>query len=165
MQYRSPKAYLLTVSTYGTRLHGDVRGTVDRDHNQYNAPFVPPDEKWVELRRDQLSEPPLKLNAEMRGKVDSAIRHHAEYRKWHLHAAHVRTNHFHVVVAALLPSDRMLAQFKAYATRALRESGVIGDRRNVWTEGGSKRRLYTDQAVIDACNYVMFAQGPDLPMG
>jgi REP element-mobilizing transposase RayT len=164
MEYRPPKAYMFTVTTYGTRLHGDERGTVDREHNEFNGPFVPPDEEWVALRADQLAEPPLKLNAKMRGETDRAIRAHAEFRGWHLHAAHVRTNHFHIVVAAVLPSDRMLAQFKAYATRALRKSDAIGNRRNVWTEGGSKRRLYTDQAVIDACNYVMFSQGPDLPM-
>ena len=24
--------------TYGTRLHGDARGTVDREHNEYGTP-------------------------------------------------------------------------------------------------------------------------------
>jgi hypothetical protein len=33
-------AFHLTWATYGTRLHGDARNTVDRQHNQYGEPVV-----------------------------------------------------------------------------------------------------------------------------
>jgi hypothetical protein len=33
-----PLAYLITFPTYGTWLHGDERGSVDRDHNLPGTP-------------------------------------------------------------------------------------------------------------------------------
>ncbi|MGH9840991.1 MAG: hypothetical protein ACREEM_19730 [Blastocatellia bacterium] len=42
---RIPLAYLITFRCYGTWLHGDERGSVDRDHNIYRTPFLPRDAK------------------------------------------------------------------------------------------------------------------------
>ena len=33
-----PLAYLITFRTYGTWLHGDARGSVDREHNVFGTP-------------------------------------------------------------------------------------------------------------------------------
>jgi hypothetical protein len=38
-----PLAHLITFRSYGTWLHGDKRGSVDRFHNQYKSPYLPPD--------------------------------------------------------------------------------------------------------------------------
>ncbi|CAG0986495.1 hypothetical protein PLCT2_02221 [Planctomycetaceae bacterium] len=161
--FNPPKAYLITITGYGTRLHGDERGTVDETHNVYGTDPAPADEIRHAHRQDELTEPALKFDAAVRGCIERAMRQHCEFRGWHLYAINVRTNHVHIVVAALAESDKMATQFKAYATRALRKEGLIGNRRHVWTEGASKRNLFTDEAVASGCNYVMFAQGPDLP--
>ena len=39
---RIPLAYLITFRSYGTWLHGDERGSVDRFHNVYGTPRLPP---------------------------------------------------------------------------------------------------------------------------
>jgi len=39
---RIPLAYLITFRAYGTWLHGDSRGSVDRFHNRYGAPLIAP---------------------------------------------------------------------------------------------------------------------------
>jgi hypothetical protein len=33
-------AYLLTLRAYGTWLHGDARGSVDKEHNAYKDPLI-----------------------------------------------------------------------------------------------------------------------------
>jgi hypothetical protein len=38
---RVPLAYLITFRAYGTWLHGDSRGSVDRFHNRYGVPLIP----------------------------------------------------------------------------------------------------------------------------
>ena len=38
-----PIAYFITFRTYGTWLHGDERGSTDRDHNAYDTPLLDPD--------------------------------------------------------------------------------------------------------------------------
>ena len=35
-------AFLIRFRTYGTWLHGDARGSVDRLHNRYGSPKLPP---------------------------------------------------------------------------------------------------------------------------
>ena len=40
-------AYLISFRTYGTWLHGDKRGSVDRFHNRYCSPYLPPNKKWI----------------------------------------------------------------------------------------------------------------------
>lgn len=163
--FNSPKAYFLTWTTYGVRLHGDERGSVDENHNVYGTPFVTPNFRYENLRRNQLAEEPLLLDAAMRGAVEHSLQQHAEYREWFLHSWNVRTNHVHVVVAAVIEPGKMMGQFKAYASRALREAGIIGDRKRVWTPRGSKKWLFTDEHVRDCCNYVIFGEGEDLATG
>ncbi len=37
-----PLAYLITIRCYGTWLHGDERGSVDRKYNRYGTPRIAP---------------------------------------------------------------------------------------------------------------------------
>jgi hypothetical protein len=37
-----PLAYLITFRSYGTWLHGDQRGSIDRFHNRYKSPYIEP---------------------------------------------------------------------------------------------------------------------------
>jgi hypothetical protein len=54
----------ITFGTYGTRLHGDPRGTVDRDNNQYGTPVLGYDEHRWERERANLKFPPVILTRE-----------------------------------------------------------------------------------------------------
>ena len=38
-----PLAYLITFHTYGSWLHGDAKGSVDREHSRYGGAFAPSD--------------------------------------------------------------------------------------------------------------------------
>jgi hypothetical protein len=44
-----PLAYHITFGTYGTRLHGDDRGTVDQAHNFYGDLIAEKDEDWQQI--------------------------------------------------------------------------------------------------------------------
>jgi hypothetical protein len=50
----SPLAYHITFGTYGTRLHGDARGTVERARNVYGEPIVGRDGEWERIERGRL---------------------------------------------------------------------------------------------------------------
>jgi len=59
-----PLAYLISFRTYGTWLHGDPRGSVDRrTHNKYGTPKIPPKLRLINAERSQLKHPPVKLDA------------------------------------------------------------------------------------------------------
>lgn len=161
--FNPPKAYLFTFVPYGTRLHGDSRGSVDSRHNVFGTEFVPPDLQYEALRRAELAELPLLIDGPLRGVLDDSLVQHCDIRGWHLHAHNIRTNHVHAVIEAAKAPAAMLTDLKAYLTRGLRRAGLLGDRDRVWAEGGSSRYLFTDESVARACEYVLLAQGPDLP--
>ena len=163
MAFNPPKAFLFTFVPYGTRLHGDERGSVNKFHNRYGDEFVPPNPQFEAMRRADLVEEPLLISPAMRGVLEDTIRQHCEHRSWHHHSSNVRTNHIHAVLAAASEAERMLTDLKAYLTRALRRAGLIDGRERVWAQGGSMRYLFTDESVKRACEYVYLGQGADLP--
>jgi REP element-mobilizing transposase RayT len=157
-----PQAYLITFRCYGTWLHGDERGSVDRDHNVYDTPFLSRNEKKEEEEQRRLKQAPVELTAVRREVVDKAIREVCEHRGWLLRAINVRTNHVHIVVSAQSRSQKILSDFKAYATRGMRKVGVWESDVSPWAEHGSRRYLWTPRQVDRACDYVINHQGDDL---
>ncbi|MDQ2976617.1 MAG: transposase [Acidobacteriota bacterium] len=159
-----PLAYLINFRSYGTWLHGDERGSVDRFHNQYNSPFLPPDRKRLEHNLRQLSSEIVTLNAKQRESIEDAIRETCIFRKWILRAINVRTNHVHAVVSiGAARAERALNDFKAYATRRMRRNACWHSERSPWADKGSRRPLWNERSVELAVDYVMNRQGGDLP--
>jgi len=78
-------------------------------------------------------------------------------------AFNVRTNHVHTVVNANRKSELVLTAFKANATRQLREDGLWPHAFSPWVRKGSKRKLWNEQSVARAIDYVLYGQGNDLP--
>src|SRR6266496_478022 len=120
----TPLAYFISFRTYGTWLHGDKRGSIDRFHNRYRSPYLPPNKKWLQYNQQQLKTKPLILRAKQRKSIEVAIRETCRIRKWSLLAFNIRTNHVHTVVTANRKPELVLNAFKANATRQLREDGL-----------------------------------------
>jgi REP element-mobilizing transposase RayT len=154
-----PLAYFLTFHTYGTWLPGHERGSVDDEHNRLGEAFIPPDETKLERSREQMLGEPVCFNDSQRRIVLQAIVGVAEHRKWPLHAAHVRTTHVHIVVTSTLDPERTMNDFKAWATRKLREAGEFDADRVVWSRHGSTPYLWTEEQVVGAVRYTLHEQG------
>ena len=159
----TPLAYLISFRSYGTWLHGDKRGSIDRFHNHYCDPYLPPNEAWHSHNREQLKVDPFVLTARARGAVERAIRETCSLRKWHLQAFNVRTNHVHTVVTANRNPGLVLNAFKANATRQLRQDRLWSHRSSPWADKGSELWLWNEQSVANAIDYVLNGQGNDLP--
>ena len=160
----TPLAYFISFRSYGTWLHGDKRGSIDRYHNRYRSPYIPQNEKWRHHNEQRLKVKPLILKARQRKSIEAAIRETCNIRKWCLQAVNVRTNHVHTVVSASQKKPALvLNAFKANATRQLRQDGLWPHSFSPWADGGSKRRLWNEQSVARAIDYVLNGQGDDLP--
>ncbi|HZF41319.1 MAG TPA: hypothetical protein VE715_21025 [Blastocatellia bacterium] len=158
-----PLAYLITFRCYGTWLHGAERGSTDRYHNQYGAPFIPYNERWRSYNQNLLKHPPVELDAQRRAAVEAAVRETCKKRDWLLRAVNVRTNHAHFVVTAPCKPETPLAAFKANATRQMREAGCWRYSYSPWADNGSRRYLWMQRHVERAIDYVINGQGDELP--
>ncbi|HWS88013.1 MAG TPA: transposase [Pyrinomonadaceae bacterium] len=158
-----PLAFLITFRCYGTWLHGDERGSIDRHHNVYGTELIPPNERWEQHNTQNLRHEPVILDASRRAAAEAAVRETCEARGWLLRAVNVRTNHVHAVVSADCRPEPVLKAFKANATRMMRERGCWPHRHSPWAEGGSRRYLWTERSIERAVAYVVDGQDVPLP--
>ncbi len=155
-------SYLITFATYGTWIHGDHRGSVDLEHNLPGTPYLEPDAGRQEQEQRLLKHDPVELSRDQCAIVANAISEVCEHRGWVLHACNVRTNHVHVVVSAGHKPERVLNDFKSYATRALRSAANPLKSEKVWARHGSTRYMNTSESFSGAIKYVLEQQGEDL---
>ena len=169
--------WLLTWTCYGTWLPGDDRGFVSRvrdrrpddpastarhEHDalgrEYDSAFRG---LWADAR-SRLKCDPVHLDAEQGRAVLAQFRETAAFRGWGLFAAAVMHNHVHLLVGALgeVDPDVLLRDFKGYASRSLNRRWGKPASGTWWTEGGSKRKKATSDAVTAAVGYVRTQPNP-----
>ncbi len=106
-----------------------------------------------------MEQEPYFLDELRRTIVLRTIREVARHRRWKLWASHVRTNHVHLFVTAPDKPEKVMADFKAWASRRLREAFDESVGRNRWTQHGSTRWLNDTIALDCSVAYVVDEQG------
>jgi len=109
-----------------------------------------------------MKQPLYLLDAAGRRVVLKSLQEACSCRDWTLLAAHVRTNHVHVVTTANCKPEQVMTAMKAYASRALNEHVLDGPERRRWARHGSTRYLWTGDAVRAAIQYVVREQGESM---
>ncbi len=155
-----PLAYLITLRTYGTWLHGDERLSVDRHgFNKYGTPRLDANPNLESRMLQSLKHKPVLFNENQRKIVEKAVTEVCEYRGYVLQAINVRSNHLHCVVSAQIKPKLIADAFKSYATRHLRQNNLIDGEAKVWACGRSRRYLWKPRHVSLAIEYVLYGQG------
>jgi REP element-mobilizing transposase RayT len=167
--------WLLTVTTYGTWLPGDPRGSVTsvrdlrrgeqrtparHEHDQFDTPFERPISGLYRSAQSNMKGRPVRLESDHARALIEQFQETAEHRSWPISAIAVMWNHFHIVLAAPRDVDRtkIRADLKAYASRKLNKLFPKPSSQEWWSDGGSCRPLKSDLAVANAVNYVLFKQ-------
>jgi hypothetical protein len=132
---------------------------VDRRRNLFGSRLPQPNPAQETQASDQMQQPPYWLDAARRHIVLGSLQEVCGHRRWTLFAAHVRTNHVHIVVAADQSPERVMNTFKAYASRALNRTALDRLDRRRWARHGSTRHLWTRTAISAAVHYVVCEQG------
>jgi len=156
--------YFIPFACYGARLHGDESGSVDRRHNLVGSRLLEPDPQRVMAERRIMLQEPYVLDQAGRAVVLATLQRHCAHRGCNLLAAHVRSNHVHVLVEAEIRPERIRNEFKSYASRELNRLEGAGPDRKRWARHGSTRWLCKDQDVRDALQYVIEEQGEPMAL-
>ena len=84
------------------------------------------EEDWARAAREEqrMDQPPYHMDPIRRDAVLKAIQEVCGHRGWTLLAAHVRSNHVHTVVEAEAEPERVMNDFKAYASRRLNRTSL-----------------------------------------
>ena len=155
----TPFAYLITFRSYGTWMHGDERGSIDRHHRRYGTPALSASSRREQIETQLLKQPKVIFDLRQRRAIELGINETCCFRKWSLWAVNVRTNHVHCVLTANCSAKRTMAALKANATHAMREDGCWEEKLSPWSRGGSTRYIWTEEELSNAITYV--AEGKD----
>jgi REP element-mobilizing transposase RayT len=99
------------------------------------------------------------MDEQHRKAVLTSIVNRCSQQNWNLLAAHVRTNHVHLVVEGAVRPERILSNLKSYASRCLNRMGLNEPCRKRWARHGSTRWLWEPENVSAAIRYVVDEQG------
>jgi REP element-mobilizing transposase RayT len=151
--------YLITFGCYGCHLHGHAAGSVDRRHNLRGSRLIQPDPQRISAEVKRMNQAPYELDAPRREVVLAALRERCQQQQWILLAAHVRTNHVHLVVDGEARPERIMNDMKSYASRCLNRMAWDAAARKRWARHGSTRWLWKPEHVSAAIRYVVDEQG------
>ncbi len=154
MNTLQPLTLFITWTTYGSWLPGDRRGW-----RKWKKGEQQPEPLLAEWCRGQMKESPIVLTRSQRSEVEEIIVKHASIRGWEIHAVSVRTNHVHIAVTAAAEPKKVRDQFKANATRVLRQSSTPVSNKKVWTRGGDIEVIDTTDELARVVEYILDAQG------
>ena len=98
--------YLITFVCYGSWLPGQP-GAVDRTQNVFGTPLPQASTEWESRARSRMRQEPYWLDAMRRQVVLGSLQQVCIHRQWSLLAAHVRSNHAHVVVSAWQSAEQV----------------------------------------------------------
>ncbi len=151
--------YFVTFACYGCHLHGDELGSVDKRHNLPGARLLESDPARVSVERGRMDQPQYGMDGIRRDAVLASVIERCSKNGWDLLAAHVRTNHVHLVVEAEVKPERIMNDLKSYASRLLNRLGLDEPARKRWARHGSTRWLWEREQVSAAIRYVVDEQG------
>ncbi len=160
--HSTPLAYFITFRTYGTWLHGDQRGSVDRNHNIPGTPLLDPDALRENVEMNRCKQEVITLDAPCRKMVHHTIEDVCKHRNWAIHQLNVRSNHVHIVLSATQPVEQVIRSLKSWSARRLKEAGLLPSVDKAWARHGSTRYLWKSEEVDAACQYVREEQGDDI---
>jgi REP element-mobilizing transposase RayT len=152
-------AYFITFHTYGTWLHGDLRGS--HNHCPRGDAANPSMPRLEFAMAQRMKADPVRLDEGERRLVEGTIHSVCTYRRWGVHASWAGAEHVHTVIAAppSVAPERVMNDLKAWCSRRLFERGSRARGARVWSRHGSTRYLWTLDAVAQAVRYVGEHQG------
>ena len=106
-----------------------------------------------------MEQPPYGMDRSRRQVVLAALQERCLQQHWTLLAAHVRTNHIHMVVETEARPERVMNDVKSYASRCLNQVGLDEPARKRWARHGSTRWLWKLEHISAAIRYVVDEQG------
>ncbi|MGI9014767.1 MAG: hypothetical protein ACR2GY_11045 [Phycisphaerales bacterium] len=155
----------ITFGTYGTRLHGGNRATVDRCRNQPGNDFAARDAAHEEVMRSRLKGEAIYLTFEERCLVERAVPGICDRGGWILRtcAAGPEGDHVHVLLDAEKKhhGKDVRKWLKRWLSEALtRECGAVAQR--WWAKGGSTKAVKDEVYLNRAFMYVREQRASDL---
>ena len=149
-----PLAYHITFGTYGSRLHGDERGSVDRAHNSPGEPFLGPDVRRREQETQLLRSEPITFKSAQQRFIEAVIPGVCERGDWGYHVAAAGPDHVHVLLSADSDPKTVRRLLKRWLGQQLSSNWPLSRGQSWWAEGGSIKWIWKQHYFRRAFDYI-----------
>jgi REP element-mobilizing transposase RayT len=149
-----PLAYHITFGTYGTRLHGSDRPTVDRSQNKFGEPIVGRDVEWETVERSLLKFPPRILDIDQRLFIQNQIPDICIRGKWEHFTAAAAKDHIHNIIRAQVEGVDVRKWLKRWISQAMNVRWPLLPDEVWWAECGSVKWIWEQDYYDRAVKYV-----------
>lgn len=148
----------ITWGTYGARLHGGFRATVDLKHNKRNQPFVEQNRQRENYEIKIMRGEAVYLNYEQRVFVESTIIDLCKRGGWQLRtcAAGIEGDHIHVLldIERAIHGEKVRRLLKRWLTQAMNENFNRPKSGKWWAVQGSNKVVDNDAYLNRAFPYI-----------
>ena len=149
-----PLAYHITFGMYGSRLHGDPRGTVDRSMNKPGDPIIGRDTDWEQIERSLLRFPPVVPTSQQRRFTESIIPSICDRGGWQLHTCAAQPDHVHTLLTTTADGKTVRRLLKRWLGQALSDRWPLPPEATWWAEGGSVKWIWDQQYFENVFSYI-----------
>jgi REP element-mobilizing transposase RayT len=147
-------AYHITFGTYGTRLHGDSRKTVDREHNEFGTPVLGSDPDRLREEKENLKFAPIYLTREQCLFGQEVMPRICTLGQWQYHTCACAPDHVHVVLTSPFDPKTIRRLVKRWLGQELSSKWPLSSGRTWWVEDGSTKWIHEDSYLVNAIDYV-----------
>jgi len=146
----------ITWGTYGARLHGGNRPTVDRWQNQLGEAFVECDAEKEERKRQRMRGGAVYLTPDERRCIEAMIPALCEHGGWTLRTCAAGPDHVHVLcdIAEETHGKSVRRWLKTWVTERLNATHELPAAGRWWAEGGSTRAVKDVSYLRNVTSYV-----------
>jgi REP element-mobilizing transposase RayT len=149
----------ITFGTYGTRLHGGARASVDKSHNEPNTPFLRYNADRQRTDRERMRFAPRYLTLEQRVFAESEIPNICDRGGWTYRVCAVGSDHLHVLcdIVPDVHGDKVRRLIKRWLGQGLSENWPLPANATWWAEEGSNKAIH-DEKYLNICFRYIFDQ-------
>jgi len=149
-----PLAYHITWGTYGTRLHGDARGTVHRSENEFGDAIIGTDGDWQREEKSLLRFPIRILTIQQRQFIERAVPPICRRGGWELITVAAGPDHVHCVIRAAVDGKDIRKWLKRWLGESMTGHWPIQPGEVWWAECGSVKWVWNQDYYMRVVDYV-----------
>jgi REP element-mobilizing transposase RayT len=147
-------AYHITFGTYGARLHGGPRDTVDRRRNAYGQPVLGQNEARERMADGQMKHQPILLTADQRIFVQEAVEGICDRGGWEFIQTACGPDHVHVLLSSQREPKAIRRWLKRWLGEAMSTRRALPDGQSWWAKGGSTRSVWDEKYLRNVDEYL-----------
>jgi len=149
-----PLAYHITFGTYGARLHGDERRTVDRRHNTPGAPVLGASDTRLRFELSRLKQSPVILSAQQRFHIQDFLPVVCTRGGWEYLAGAAQVDHVHVLLRAAQEGKAVRRWLKVWLGQEMSGRWPLSAGQSWWAEGGSVKHVWDEAYLARVFDYI-----------